>query len=117
MAYITKIYIEGNVLHIKTGGTLSIPALSAIVVDGTALTVTAAEVEKLAGSGAVVASGTQAEAAEDPSFTISDITDSASGAEIATAVNSLIDAVETLASASGTSFDVFRAFSMMAESE
>ena len=89
---VTKIYMKpgpdgGDVLYIDSGGTLNIPALSAIVVDDVALTVTATEIEKLAGSGAVIASGTQAD-------NIVDIADDASGALIATAVNSILDALE-----------------------
>lgn len=88
---ITKIYFApgpdgGDALYIESGGTIRIPELSAIVVDGTALTVTAADIEKLASSGATVASGTQA-------ANIADITTTATGTEIATAVNSILDAL------------------------
>ena len=119
---VTKVYFApgpdgGDALYIDTGGTLNIPALSTIVVNGTALTVTVTEIEKLAGSGEVIASGTQVAAQEDPAFTISDIGDSASGAEIATAVNGLIDSVETLASAAGITWAAMRGFNIMAESE
>jgi len=89
---ITKIYMKpgpdgGDVLYVESGGTIDIPALSAIVVDGTALTVTATDIEKLADSGAVIASGTQV-------ANIVDIADAASGAQIATAVNSILGALE-----------------------
>jgi hypothetical protein len=119
---ITKIYMKpgpdgGDVLYVESGGTIDIPALSAIVVDGTALTVTATDIEKLASSGDVIASGTQVAAQTDPTVTIADITDSASGAEIATAVNALIDAAEAAASAAGVAYAAFRGFSIMAESE
>ena len=119
---VTKVYFApgpdgGDALYIDTGGALNIPALSTIVVNGAALTVTAAEVEKLAGSGAVIASGTQVAAQDDPTVDIEDIADDASGAQIATAVNALIDSVESLVSAAGITFATFRGFTMMAESE
>ena len=89
---ITKVYMApgpdgGDALYIDTGGELRIPDLTVIVVDGTALTVTATEIEKLAGSGDAIASGTQV-------ANIVDIADDASGALIATAVNSILDALE-----------------------
>ncbi len=67
-----------------SAGTLDI---SGIAIDGTAVTATAAEINKLASAGAVVASGTQA-------ALIADLGDSATGAQIATAVNSIIDALQ-----------------------
>lgn len=54
---------------------------------GTSLTATAAEINKLHGAGAAIASGTQA-------ALIADLGDSATGAEIATAVNAIIDALQ-----------------------
>jgi len=54
---------------------------------GTSVTATAAELNKLASSGAAVASGTQA-------ALIADLGTSATGTEIATAVNAIIDALQ-----------------------
>lgn len=54
---------------------------------GTSVTATAAELNKLAGSGTVVASGTQAEL-------IADLGTGATGDQIATAVNAIIDALQ-----------------------
>jgi len=61
--------------------------ISKMAIGGTTVSATAAEINKLSDSGAVVASGTQA-------ALIADLGDSATGAQIATAVNAIIDAVQ-----------------------
>lgn len=58
------------------------------LIDGTEVTPTAAEINKLAGSGAAVASGTQQTAISDPSG--GEVTD----AEARSAINDIIDALE-----------------------
>ncbi len=60
----------------------------ALVLDGTAVTATAAEINKLASSGAVVASGTQEAAISDPSG------GATTDAEARAAINDIIDALE-----------------------
>ena len=68
----------------ESAGTLDIASLA---IDGTAVTATAVEINKLASAGAAVASGTQA-------AVIADIATDADGTAIAAAVNALIDAVQ-----------------------
>lgn len=116
---ITKIYKAtgpdgGDVMVVESGGTVEFAESACIEINGVGLTVTADElnilagvtadaddINKLDGSGDTVASGTTvAEVSDvsvsisDESVSISDISDSATGTEIATAVNALIDTVE-----------------------
>lgn len=95
IANVTSKWIDGDLVFYnaagteiarfdESAGTLDITGLA---IGGTAVTATAAEINKLDGVGAAIASGTQA-------AVIADITDSATGAQIATAVNALIDAVQ-----------------------
>lgn len=65
-------------------GTLDIDTLA---IDGTTVTATATEINKLASAGAAVASGTQA-------AVIADIATDANGTAISVAVNALIDAAQ-----------------------
>lgn len=62
--------------------------VSTLTLGGTAVTSTAAELNKLDGAGAVVASGTQASKINDPSG------GATTDAEARTAINAIIDALE-----------------------
>ncbi len=78
---------EGEV-SIESGGSLDVESGGALKLDGTAVTASAAELNKLAGAGAVVASGTQADHIADP--TGGTTTD----AEARTAIAAILDALE-----------------------
>lgn len=92
MAYSCKIYTVpgpdgGDVMVVESGGVIQFATSGCITIAGTALTVTADEVNKLAGSGEDIASGTQV-------ANIEDIANDANGTAIATAVNSILGALE-----------------------
>lgn len=94
IANVKSTWVDGNLMFSTADGTeiatfdaenktLDIKALA---LDGVGITASAGEINKLDGAGAVVASGTK-------SALITDLTDTATGAEIATAVNAIIDAL------------------------
>ena len=95
IAKVTSKWIDGDLVFYNLAGTEiarfdeSAGALdiTAAAIGGTALTSTAAEINKLHGAGTIVASGTQA-------ALIADLADAATGAQIATAVNAIIDALQ-----------------------
>lgn len=100
MSYACKIYMVpgpdgGDKMVVESGGLIEIVAVGGLTVNGESIgsaviadvTATAAELNKLSGSGAAVASGTQAAA-------IADIAVDANGTAIATAVNAIIAALE-----------------------
>lgn len=92
MSYACKIYMTprpdgGNTMVVESGGVIQFATPGCIEINGEAITATAAELNKLSGSGAAVASGTQAAA-------IADIAVDANGTAIATAVNAIIAALE-----------------------
>lgn len=91
MSYACKIYMTpgpdgGNTRVVESGGVIQFATSGCIEINGEALTATAAELNLLSGAGAAVASGTQV-------ANIADITNTANGTEIATAVNSILDAL------------------------
>ena len=91
MSYTCKIYMTprpdgGNTMVVESGGVIQFATSGCIEINGEALTATAAELNLLSGAGAAVASGTQV-------ANIADITNTANGTEIATAVNSILDAL------------------------
>ena len=96
MAYVPKVYKDqgGDRLVVATGGSI-VAAAGTITVGGvqidtvlpSGVTASAAEINKLTGSGAVVASGTQ-------HAHVADIGNSATGTQIATAVNAILAALE-----------------------
>lgn len=91
MSYACKIYMTprpdgGNTMVVESGGVIQFATSGCIEINGEALTATAAELNLLSGAGAAVASGTQV-------ANIADITNTANGTEIATAVNSILDAL------------------------
>lgn len=92
MSYACKIYMTprpdgGNTMVVESGGVIQFATSGCIEINGEALTATAAELNLLSGAGAAVASGTQV-------ANIADITNTANGTAIATAVNSILDALE-----------------------
>lgn len=84
----TMLVKSGGVIEVQTGGKimLGVTELTEETTAVTGLTATAAELNKLDGAGAVVASGTQA------TFQ-ADLATDANGAAIAAAVNGLRDAL------------------------
>ena len=91
MSYACKIYMTpgpdgGITMVVESGGVIQFATSGCIEINGEALTATAAELNLLSGAGAAVASGT-------PVANIADITNTANGTEIATAVNSILDAL------------------------
>ena len=91
MSYACKIYMTpgpdgGNTMVVESGGVIQFATPGCIEINGEAITATAAELNLLSGAGAAVASGTQV-------ANIADITNTANGTEIATAVNSILDAL------------------------
>ena len=91
MSYACKIYMTpgpdgGNTMVVESGGVIQFATSGCIEINGEAITATAAELNLLSGAGAAVASGTQV-------ANIADITNTANGTEIATAVNSILDAL------------------------
>ena len=92
MSYTCKIYMTpgpdgGNTMVVESGGVIQFATSGCIEINGEALTATAAELNLLSGAGAAVASGTQV-------ANIADITNTANGTAIATAVNAIIAALE-----------------------
>lgn len=92
MSYTCKIYMTpgpdgGNTMVVESGGVIQFATSGCIEIDGEAVTATAAELNRLSGAGAAIASGTQAAA-------IADIAVDANGTAIATAVNAIIAALE-----------------------
>ena len=91
MSYACKIYMTpgpdgGNTMVVESGGVIQFATSGCIEIDGEAVTATAAELNLLSGAVAAISSGTQV-------ANIADITDTASGTEIAAAVNGILDAL------------------------
>ena len=91
MSYACKIYMTpgpdgGNTMVVESGGVIQFATPGCIEIDGEAITATAAELNLLSGAGAAIASGTRV-------ANIVDIANDASGTLIATAVNSILDAL------------------------
>ena len=94
IANVKSTWVDGNLVFSTADGTEiatfdaenEVLDVKALALDGVGITVSAGEINKLDGSGAVIASGTK-------STLIADLTDTATGAEIASAVNAIIDAL------------------------
>ena len=79
--------VIGGSLDVISGAEVDIESGGALKIAGTAVSASAAELNKLDGAGAVIASGTE-------ESLISDIATDANGTAIAAAVNALIDALQ-----------------------
>ncbi|MHB1334514.1 MAG: hypothetical protein ACYCXQ_00970 [Candidatus Humimicrobiaceae bacterium] len=88
--YQPKIYKKnnGDSLVVANGGDIDIESGGALKIGGTALTTTAAEINKLAGAGTKVASGTVHAHVADPSG------GATNDAEARTAINAILAALE-----------------------